>query len=370
VESDHTVHLVKAAAPSAPAASNAGGAASPLNTSPFGAMLNDPLMSQLMDNLLQDPEALRNMFASNPQMSAVLSNNPEVARLLSDPDLLRQSMAMARNPNLLREQMRNTDRALSNLETHPEGFQALRRLYEDVQLPLGQAMGDTQGAVPAANQNPFAGLFSSAVSTPSSGTSGAPNASPLPNPWAPSQPATGSPGAAGALPNVLMPPLDGMSPFGMNHLTPEAMEAMLSSPGAAAAMEQMISNPQLMEAMIMSQPQMRSMVDANPQLRAMLSNPQLMRAMMDPSNVRAMMQMQSAMQQLQAGGLGMPSLGALPGFAGVGAPAAPANPEEAYSQQLTQLQEMGFYDRAANVRALVATGGNVSAACERLLNSM
>lgn len=28
---------------------------------------------------------------------------------------------------------------------------------------------------------------------------------------------------------------------------------------------------------------------------------------------------------------------------------------------------MGFYDREANVRALVATGGNVNAAVERLL---
>ena len=31
------------------------------------------------------------------------------------------------------------------------------------------------------------------------------------------------------------------------------------------------------------------------------------------------------------------------------------------------LQDMGFYDREANVRALVATGGNVNAAVERLL---
>jgi len=32
--------------------------------------------------------------------------------------------------------MRSTDRALSNIESHPEGFNALRRMYSTVQQPL------------------------------------------------------------------------------------------------------------------------------------------------------------------------------------------------------------------------------------------
>ena len=35
---------------------------------------------------------------------------------------------------LMREQMRSTDRALSNIESHPEGFNMLRRMYENVQV--------------------------------------------------------------------------------------------------------------------------------------------------------------------------------------------------------------------------------------------
>jgi hypothetical protein len=35
---------------------------------------------------------------------------------------------------LMREQMRNTDRAVSNIESHPEGFNALRRMYENIQV--------------------------------------------------------------------------------------------------------------------------------------------------------------------------------------------------------------------------------------------
>jgi len=44
-------------------------------------------------------------------------------------------------------------------------------------------------------------------------------------------------------------------------------------------------------------------------------------------------------------------------------------PEELYATQLTQLQEMGFFDTQENIRALVATAGNVHAAVERLLGN-
>ena len=52
-----------------------------------------------------------------------------------------------------------------------------------------------------------------------------------------------------------------------------------------------------------------------------------------------------------------------------GAPPAPAGPpEEVYATQLSQLNDMGFFDAAENIRALQATGGNVHAAVERLLS--
>jgi len=42
-------------------------------------------------------------------------------------------------------------------------------------------------------------------------------------------------------------------------------------------------------------------------------------------------------------------------------------PEERFRTQLEQLASMGFVDRAANLQALTATGGDVNAAIERLL---
>merc|ERR1719238_474085 len=107
----------------------------------------------------------------NPQMREVMETNPELAHALNDPAVLRQSLEMARNPQLMREMMRNTDRAMSNIEAHPEGFNMLRRLYTNVQQPLSQlgqpgaSSDDTPDAAPTASPT-------------------TPNTDALPNPWA------------------------------------------------------------------------------------------------------------------------------------------------------------------------------------------
>ena len=72
---------------------------------PMASMLNSPLMSSILDN----PEVLRSMFQANPGMRQVMEENPELAHALNDPALLRQSLQSARNPQLMREMMRNTD---------------------------------------------------------------------------------------------------------------------------------------------------------------------------------------------------------------------------------------------------------------------
>ncbi|KAG6889255.1 hypothetical protein C0995_002468 [Termitomyces sp. Mi166 len=61
----------------------------------------------------------------------------------------------------------------------------------------------------------------------------------------------------------------------------------------------------------------------------------------------------------------------LGGYGGVGAaPAQPADsrpPEERFQVQLGQLNDMGFTNAAQNIRALLATGGNVHAAVDYML---
>ena len=119
-------------------------------------------------------------------------------------------------------------------------------------------------------------------------------------------------------------------------------------------------------------------------MQAMMSNPDLMRRMMEPANMQAMMQLQQAVQQLQRGGVlpegafgpmmggfpGMPSSspGAPSPFVPSAVPPPPAvAPEVRFANELTQLESMGFVNRADNIRALISTNGNVNAAIERLL---
>ena len=46
----------------------------------------------------------------------------------------------------------------------------------------------------------------------------------------------------------------------------------------------------------------------------------------------------------------------------------PVPPAERFARQLTSLNDMGFTDTEANIRALEAAGGNVNRAVERLLS--
>lgn len=162
---------------------------------------NPTVLSEIMSmpaiqNLMNDPEIIRNFMMNDPQMREVIDRNPELAHVLNDPSTLRQTMEATRNPELMREMMRNTDRAMSNIESLPEGFNMLRRMYENVQEPLLSATSVSGDNIDGPGSNPFAALMGIQTggqvedrsTTPSTMSSDAnsgsvPNASPLPNPW-------------------------------------------------------------------------------------------------------------------------------------------------------------------------------------------
>lgn len=56
---------------------------------------------------------------ANPQMQQLIQRNPEISHMLNNPDIMRQTLELARNPAMMQEMMRNQDRALSNLESIP-----------------------------------------------------------------------------------------------------------------------------------------------------------------------------------------------------------------------------------------------------------
>ena len=183
----------------------------------------------------------------------------------------------------------------------------------------------------------------------------------------------------------------------------------------------MLASPGFLESMEAMHPQLRAMLDAQPGMREMMRNPAFLQAMMSPQ----MLQMAAAMGGGGAGmgggpfgglggapgGGGMPDMGALMAALGGGAGGAPGGgaapqppaaggmggmgglaallggmgglggglgggmggapaqpPEELYAPQLRQMEEMGLADRAQNIRALQAAGGNVNVAIERIFD--
>lgn len=119
----------------------------------YSKVLNNPLTQQFMNN----PENMRALLTANPQMQELIERNPEINHMLNNPELLRQTMELARNPSMLQELMRSHDRAMSNLESIPGGFNELQRMYRDIQEPMLNAATEQFGS------NPFAGLGSGAA---------------------------------------------------------------------------------------------------------------------------------------------------------------------------------------------------------------
>lgn len=133
-------------------------------------MMQELMDSPMMRNMMENPEVLRGMMQNNPQMQALLRENPEMRAVMNDPEMLRNAMRMAANPSLRQEMMRNTDRAMAQIENIPGGVDALRRMQEQVADPMMDAFG-------AQSQ-------SSATSGPLPTAPSQPTSSAMPNPWA------------------------------------------------------------------------------------------------------------------------------------------------------------------------------------------
>lgn len=120
-------------------------------------------------------------------------------------------MEMMRNPNALREAQRSQDLQMAQLENLPGGFNALQRMFEQVQEPMMEA---AQSMNNPANSGASSSGTGSASADPVNPTNTA-----LPNPWGGS-PAAGAPaagqGAPGAANNPFAAMMGGMGAGGFN----------------------------------------------------------------------------------------------------------------------------------------------------------
>lgn len=133
-------------------------------------MMNNPMMQQMMDRIMSNPDFMEAMIANNPQMQAVMQQNPEIRHALRDPDTIRHAMQMIRDPQAMQEALQNQDRAIANISNMPGGFNALSRMYNQVQAPMEDAM---------TMRDPDLETSISEVDT-----STGPNSSAMPNPFA------------------------------------------------------------------------------------------------------------------------------------------------------------------------------------------
>ncbi|XP_063001969.1 ubiquilin-4 [Elgaria multicarinata webbii] len=405
-------------------------------------MSNPEMLSQIMENplvqnMMSNPDFMRQMIMANPQMQQLMERNPEISHMLNNPELMRQTMELARNPAMMQEMMRNQDRALSNLESIPGGYNALRRMYTDIQEPMFSAAREQFG------NNPFSALTGNSDSSNSQPLR-TENREPLPNPWSPTPASQGqapsSEGSAGLVTSQSPPAVS--NPLGIN--AANLGTGMFNSPEMQVLLQQISENPQLMQNVI-SAPYMRTMLQTlaqnpdiatqmmvnvplfagNPPLQEQLrlqlpaflqqmQSPDSLSVLTNPRAMQALLQIQQGLQTLQTEAPGLvPSLGSF-GMARVPPPSAggstipetpissasmPASaspagdsnphqqlmqhmiqllagtnsqsqsPEVRFQQQLEQLNAMGFINREANLQALIATGGDVNAAIERLLGS-
>lgn len=276
---------------------------------------NPDLLRQVLDNplvqrLMNDPENIRTLITSHPQMQELMERNPEINHMLNNPELLRQTMEVTRNPSMLQELMRSNDRAISNLESIPGGYNALQRMYRDIQEPMLSA------ATEQFSRNPFAGLVenNSTAANPQLGTE---NREPLPNPWSTGGGGSREGGGGGGgstspqpstrpRPGVLNnPPMASL--LQQMSENPSLVQNMLSAPYTQSMMQALAADPNIANAILADNPlfqgnpqlqqQMRGMM---PQFLQQLQNPEIQNLMSNPQALNAIMQIQQGMETLRA----------------------------------------------------------------------
>ncbi|KAA8495011.1 Ubiquitin domain-containing protein DSK2b [Porphyridium purpureum] len=391
-------------------------------------MMRQMMESPMMQSMMQNPELVRNIMMSNPQVRQLMETNPELAHILNDPNSIRQAMEMARNPAMMSEMTRNSDRAMANIEMMPGGFDALRRMHENVAAPLADAMQtpSNDNRTGADSENPFADLFNPSTT---------PSTQPMPNPWGqsggPTAPSTAAqanppgqtpafPGGLGAFSGSATAPgsTPGAAPVPDMQGMMQMMEDPMMQQMVQGMMQHMMRDPNMREQLLNRDPNLRALAESNPQVGEMLSNPEFLQMMTSPEMMRMSMQLQNAMRGgtmdpsafagmgsfplgSSGGTTAMPGTGTTPSTTNTGSTSAPAPDlsqlmgmfgsagaptgfpqapssvpqpvmsqdqlEQLYATQLQQLRDMGFMDTSMCINALQRSGGNVNLAVERLL---
>jgi len=363
-----TVHLLRnpikaARGPAGPTAASLGSIPGALGSMQQHLLLNPDIMQQMMNSpamqsLLNDAEFLRSLLQMNPQMRELMEQHPKLRQMLHDDGFMQQSLEAFRNPSMMREKLRSTDRAMSHIESVPGGFDALRHMYDE--------LAKKENADPSA---PPAYGAPTAVLPPK----GANQMTKKPGEDADADGADSEMPAAGP-------------PAWVGTFDTNAMAAMLQDPNMQQLFAQLVQTK--------PGPGMKQDTD-NP-----FSDPGFISQMFQPQTMTAMSSMQQAVSSMSVQRQPAPTkekgkkdkeekekeeapVSAAVALSGLN-PLSPAanfsqafahflqaqqeNPEVQYRNQLTALRNMGFNNTDACIQALHNCDGNMNRAIDKMLS--
>uniref|UniRef100_A0A670Z6J5 Ubiquilin 1 n=1 Tax=Pseudonaja textilis TaxID=8673 RepID=A0A670Z6J5_PSETE len=380
-------------------------------------LIIEVMQHPFMQNLFGDTEQVRQMIMSVPQMQQLAEQNPEIHHILNNSEFLREMIDVATSPAVMDEIIRNHDRALSNLESTPGGYSALQQLYNDIEVPMLNAVqAQFQGSsFPLSEAKPSPGGVS-----PLSRTE---NREPLPNPWTPQPNSSGGdnicngdlsnagngteqgyvllalgpgvrPGPSKTesiqnmvhqltdnlefmqnISNALTKP-NGPTQMFLSHChgapPPQEWPQQLPSKLAKSASALLLTNPRAVQALLQLQMSLLILTREVPDFLQALTDPDVDLESMEDS------------EEGESPSSGAESFLSIEESLELGSNASKADdeeeeeeeedmeeqaPEALYQGQLEQLRAMGFPNQDLNLRALMDTEGDISLAIEKLTNS-
>jgi ubiquilin len=252
------------------------------------SMMQNPVVRNMMNQMMENPEMMREMIQSNP----MFANNPMMQQMVNE---------MTANPEMLRSMMN---------------------------MMMGGA-----GPEQAGGAAPGGDIFSQMMQNPEV------------------QRIMNDPAAMQEAMNAMYGGGAGANPFG----------ALFGQPAPAAAQPTAASASATTDKATFYK------------ITGMTETPELNAKLNNPKASRAVRQLIDACRNLRREGVEVfPSVEELASAAAPAAPAAAPQPtisnEERFASQLQQMNEMGLNDNTKNIRALLASNGNVNVAIERIFS--
>ena len=343
-------------------------------------MMKDPskmrelIESPLTRNLMQNPEIMKSLILSNPQLTKLIDRNPEMYDLMGNQEVLQQTMEIARNPELLNELMGGVIPSAGSSGSQPANVTASASLtgsslYNSTGMQsLMQQMADNPQIMQNMMNAPYTqAMMKSMVENPDM-ASQIVGSSPL---------FTGHPGMQEQMRNMM----------------PAFLQQMQNP-----AVHSLMSNSDALTSLVQIQTGLQTLHGVSPDLYASLGMSNTNARTSDEkddakSNDSTSEAVKENNRPMTEAGTGTNSTMPSQDKKGIDAAVAPqggmdpfrnlmnsmvtrmvedglnAPPEERFREQLETLSGMGFIDQQNNIKVLTASLGDVNTAIDKLTNN-